>query len=132
MLALLPSVANLVLIKTSQIISAAGVELPEHLAHDQLIVTALGNGFILTAMLWGGLGAHLGDKSLIKAAAFLGICAVFTAFGIIHSVDPTGKMYLPWQVASDLPARIAAGYALFALLLVGMHFKDGLTSDATA
>jgi hypothetical protein len=37
-------------------------------------------------------------------------------------VIPDGKLYLPWTLGSDMPYRIAIGYAAFALLMVGLHF----------
>ena len=93
-------------------------KLPAQLAAEFSVVLALGNGFILTAMLWGAMGAHLADRHLLRAAAFTGICSLFSLFGVIHSVDPSGGLYLPWHLSADLPFRIAAGYAALGLLLV--------------
>lgn len=119
-LALLPSVADLVLIQWSKLLAGlqAFGKLPAQLAAEFSVVLALGNGFILTAMLWGAMGAHLADRRLLRAAAFTGVCALFSLFGVIHSVDPSGGLYLPWQLDADLPFRIAAGYAALGLLLI--------------
>ncbi len=119
-LALLPSVADLVLIQWNKLLAGLGAfgSLKGDLAAQYSTVLALGNGFILTAMLWGGLGANLADRRIGKAAVFVAICAVFSLFGVIHSVDPNGKLYLPWLVDSDLPYRIAGGYASFSLMLL--------------
>jgi AGZA family xanthine/uracil permease-like MFS transporter len=95
--------------------------LPHELAEDRLVITALGNGFILTAMLWGGFGAFLADRNLLRAALFLGICSGFSLFGVIHSVDPAGALYLPGATETSLPLRIAGGYAAFALILLLLH-----------
>jgi len=119
-LALLPSVADLVLIQWNKLLGGlqAFDKLPAQLAAEFSVVLSLGNGFILTAMLWGALGAHLADRRLLRAAAFTGLCALFSLFGVIHSVDPHGSLYLPWQLGDALPVRIAAGYAAFGLLLI--------------
>jgi AGZA family xanthine/uracil permease-like MFS transporter len=141
-LAILPTVANLVMIKTSQIsgdlqgafgrlqaevpaLAERTLALSHDVAADRLVVTALGNGFILTAMLWGGFGAFLADRKLLQAALFLGICAFFSLFGVIHSTDPTGALYLPGSVEGGLPIRITVGYAAFAAILVLLHFLGG-------
>src|SRR5262249_7048434 len=63
-----------------------------------LVTVALGNGFILTAMLWGAFLAELIDRKLRVAALYLGILAVFTMFGLVHSAMPEGNMYLPWNL----------------------------------
>jgi AGZA family xanthine/uracil permease-like MFS transporter len=137
-LAILPTVANLAMIKTGQIhgelqaafgrlqaeipaLAERVLALPHELAEDRLVITALGNGFILTAMLWGGIGAFLADRKLLRVALFLGICSGFSLFGVIHSVDPTGALYLPGATETSLPLRIAGGYAAFALILLVLH-----------
>ena len=71
-------------------------------------------------MLWGAFGARLVDRKLLTTAVYLGICALFSFFGVIHSVDPAGGLYLPWGIQGDLHWRIGVGYAVFALLLVGL------------
>jgi AGZA family xanthine/uracil permease-like MFS transporter len=80
-----------------------------------LAIQVLGHGFILTAMLWGGAVAHLIDRRLKAAALLLLVCALFSAFGLIHSVTPEGGLYLPWAQAGHLHWLIAGGYALLAL-----------------
>jgi len=124
-LSFLPIMGYLVLIQWNTIIGGLQLPdsaLPERLAHDFPIIRALGNGFILTAMLWGAFGAKLVDRRLIATAGFLGVCALFSLFGVIHSVSPAGGLYLPWAIEGDLHWRIGAGYAVFALLLVVLRF----------
>ncbi len=131
-LALLPSVANLVLIQWNKILSGlkAFSELPARMAAEFSTVVALGNGFILTAMLWGAFAAHLADRRLLRAAVFVGICAAFSFFGVIHSIDPNGGLYLPWRGDSALPYRIASGYAAFGLLLLGFWLSGSKGPEA--
>ena len=71
-------------------------------------------------MLWGAFGAKLIDHKLPAAAIYLGVCAVFSLFGVIHSVDPAGSLYWPWTSGSELSWHIAIGYAAFAVLLVAL------------
>ena len=65
-------------------------------------------------MLWGGLLADLVEGRLKRASLQALICAFFTLFGVIHSVSPTGDVYLPWHAADVLAWQISLGYALMA------------------
>lgn len=135
-LALLPSVADLVMIQWNKILSGlqAFGKLPAQLAAEYGVVLALGNGFILTAMLWGAIGAHLADRKLGRAAVFVFLCAGLSLFGVIHSVDPSGQLYLPWALEQDRPLRIAAGYAAVGglLLVFGLLGRRAATDGAAA
>lgn len=96
---------------------------------EMLVTVALGNGFILTAMLWGGFLAELIDKRIRSASTYLMILAVFTLFGIVHSSSPDGLMYLPWNLtglAREIPYQFALAYAALAVMLVMLSFGKGI------
>jgi AGZA family xanthine/uracil permease-like MFS transporter len=79
----------------------------------------LANGFIIAAMLWGGAAALLIDRAIKGAAALLVAGAVLSLFGFMHSVLPTGGVYLPWKLSSPYPYHWTIAYlALAALLLI--------------
>src|SRR5207248_6938600 len=119
--AFFPTMARLVQIQLSntdfvpverfqQLLTGTGARLP-----DLLVTVALGNGFILTAMLWGAFVAKLIDRQLKTASFYLLLCAAFTFFGIIHSALPEGNMYLPWLLpdsARRIPYQFTAGYVV--------------------
>jgi adenine/guanine/hypoxanthine permease len=126
--ALLPSVARLLYIKLTNptfvplerfrtLISTPGREFPE-----VLTTVALGNGFILTAMLWGAFLAEMIDRRLKRSALYLVVLSVFTFFGVVHSSAPDGNVYLPWRLAGELeravPYQFALGYLALAVLLL--------------
>ena len=131
-LAILPSVAQLVLIFLSQVyngallsaaIDSAGTMKATGLTNPDFVRTCavmilLAHGFILTAMLWGGAVAFLIDRKIAATAATLAACAVLAFFGFIHSVTPSGGIYFPWRVGSNLPYHWSAAYLGFAILLV--------------
>jgi AGZA family xanthine/uracil permease-like MFS transporter len=81
-------------------------------------LTVLSNGFILTALLWGSMLAFLIDRKPRLAVLCTFACALFTLFGIIHSVLPTGEVYLPWTVASNAHYTIAIAYILLSGILL--------------
>jgi AGZA family xanthine/uracil permease-like MFS transporter len=114
--ATIPVVAYLVLINMDGLVGKLGpaVKLSETLLAEQTILRTTANGFILTAMLWGGLLAELLEGRLKRASIHAFICAFFTLFGIIHSVSPGGDVYLPWNAGNDLAWQVALGYGFMA------------------
>ena len=96
----------------------------------------LANGFILTGMLWGGALAFLADRKAWHAAGTLFIAAALTLFGIIHSCDPNGGIYLPWTLSTTLPFEWAAGYVVIAVMILVLsmskEFKELPPEEAPA
>jgi AGZA family xanthine/uracil permease-like MFS transporter len=134
-LALLPSVAQLVVIFLSQIqggalmtaaldpeatARASGITNPAFI-HTCGVMIMLANGFILTALLWGSAAAFLIDRRIGRASAVLAVCGILSLFGFIHSVLPSGGVYLPWHLTTTvLPYHWAIGYTGLALLVYAM------------
>ncbi len=130
--AFFPTVARLVAIKLGnpefvppdtfrRLLGAGGKSLPE-----LLVTTALGNGFIITAMLWGGSLAELIDRRLLRSAVYLFLLAAFSFFGIVHSASPDGVMYLPWELHGlprQVPFQFSLAYALFGILLLILSYS---------
>jgi AGZA family xanthine/uracil permease-like MFS transporter len=132
-IAFLPTLARLVSIKLSDpaivplerfqaLLLDAGKELP-----NLLVTLALGNGFILTAMLWGAFLAEMIDRRLRRAALYLAVLSVFSLFGLVHSALPDGSMYLPWSLLEPLQRLLAyqfsASYLVLAALVVALSFS---------
>ncbi|MCL7713333.1 hypothetical protein [Stenotrophomonas mori] len=124
-LGFLPSVAYLLAIKAPGWLSPERlVELTTvldgHGLPELAVIFALGNGFIITAMLWIAMVVAMIDQQLRRASALLLIAALLTLFGLIHSVDPRGGVYLPWQLeglARTLSWQFAGAYAALAAVL---------------
>ncbi len=131
-LAVLPSVAQLVLIFLSQVyggallasaIDPAGTMKATGLMNPDFIKTCgvmvlLAHGFILTAMLWGGAVAFMIDRRIQAAAVTLAVCGALSFFGVIHSVTATGGIYLPWTTGSALPYHWTVAYFGFAVMIL--------------
>jgi AGZA family xanthine/uracil permease-like MFS transporter len=130
--ALLPSVAVVVQILMSQVyngalmsaaIDPAGTMLATGLTNPAFVQTVgvmimLASGFIVTAMLWGAAVAFITDRQIGSASVTLLICGALSLFGFIHSVLPSGGIYLPWTVASPLPWHWGAAYGGLAVVLL--------------
>lgn len=129
---ILPTIARLVSIQLEnphivavstlhQLMDKAGSSLPE-----ALVTIALGNGFILTAMLWGGLLVEMIERRLRICALYLAILAILTFFGIVHSASPEANVYLPWTLAGtarEIPYQFAECYLVLAGLIFGLSFS---------
>jgi len=133
--AIFPSVAQLlriILDKANPVLLRSALEpqvvveqakIPLGFADNFGVFVMLANGFILTAMLWGAFLAFLIDHRFGATAVTLGLCSVLSLFGIIHSVLPTGGIYLPWSAAVEgarAPYHWAAAYALVAVLILAL------------
>jgi len=85
-------------------------------------VMILAHGFILTSLLWGTSLGYILDNRLRKASIFLGVAAFLTFFGVIHSVNPNGEVYLPWNSGSTMPYQWTASYGIIALITLAFSF----------
>ena len=133
-LAVLPSVAVVVQILLSQVYNGAlmnaaldpaatmqvtGITNPAFI-HTVGVMIMLASGFIVTAMLWGAAVAFLTDRRIAAACLTLCVCGILALFGFIHSVLPSGGIYWPWAVASNMPWQWAAAYGGLALVLFSL------------
>jgi len=146
-LAVLPSVAQLVVIFLSQVhggalmtaaldpAAAAQATGISNLAFIRTcgVMIMLANGFILTALLWGSAAAFLIDRQVGRASLVLVACGALAFFGFIHSVLPSGGVYLPWTISTPLPYHWAVGYLLLAGVLIAMSrtraFRESAEDD---
>lgn len=118
-IAFIPVVACLVSIQFNQMLAGLGksaVDLQGDLLATFNATTILGNGFIVTALLWGAAFAHVLDHKPSRAARYLAVCALFTVFGVMHSPLPSGAMFSPLAPPSPIVWHISTGYAVMALL----------------
>ena len=80
-----------------------------------LTLFVLGNGFILTGMLWGGFLSEMINRRFVHSSLYLLACALFSFFGVIHSPFPNGDMFLPWHL-EGLPLQLTLHFTLAYLL----------------
>ncbi len=123
-MAFIPVIANLLFIEIGSILSNLGrtaSALTGEIAVTYQTILMLGNGFILSSLLWGAITANLIDRRFKTAAGFLTTAGLFALFGIIHSPLASGEMFLPWRITSQAPLRFCFGYLLMALFLFLMN-----------
>jgi AGZA family xanthine/uracil permease-like MFS transporter len=107
-LAFVPVVAAVVLIQLGGIIGALGKS-PADLGGDAALtyraLLVLGNGFILTAVLWGWALVTVIERRFLVTAAVLAVASLATLVGLVHSPLPGGALFWPW--ADGAPRAVA-------------------------
>lgn len=126
--AIIPGILNYTHTKLTDLYGRLGAEAQTALGGDwsagYALMGAMSKGYILTSILWGALVVWIIDKRLVRAGGAAIVAALFTLFGVIHSVSPTAGMYVPWDIGDFgglevLPLRLAAGYLIAGLMLFG-------------
>jgi AGZA family xanthine/uracil permease-like MFS transporter len=116
----LPAVAALLLIQEGSLLAGVGKGFPdlagEGRAQYQTLLI-LGNGFILTALLWGAAVALIIDRRFRLAGVTFTAGSLATLFGVIHSPLPSGALFWPWSAESTIPGMLAGSYGAAAALL---------------
>jgi AGZA family xanthine/uracil permease-like MFS transporter len=123
-LALIPVIANLVNIEMGGVLGAARIDiatLPPDTQHTLTVLTMLGNGFIVTAMIWATWLVWVIDRRLIAAAWLCVITAGLTLVGLIHSPFPDGRLFVPGADTPPLVFALATGYVLLGLLCAVLY-----------
>lgn len=125
-LALIPALANLVTIQLGSVMGSAGIvvaQLPEATRQNLSALTMLGNGFIVTSMLWMSWLIWVIDGRLGRAALAAVIAAALTLCGFIHSPFADGRLFFPWD-AQPAAIWLALGYLLLAGLSLAFWLAD--------
>ncbi len=76
----------------------------------------LGNGFILTAVLWGWSLVAIIDHQLVLAGLLFAVASAASLFGVIHSPLVRGALFWPWAPPSAMPGHLAGAYGVLAAL----------------
>jgi AGZA family xanthine/uracil permease-like MFS transporter len=122
-MAFIPVIANLLFIQIGSLLSNLGKsasDLKGEVAVTYETIMMLGNGFILSSLLWGSIAAYIIDGKLKVAAAFLVTAGFFSLFGIIHSPFASGEIFLPWQIQTAAHYQFFSAYLLTGILLFAL------------
>lgn len=120
-LAMLPTLGLLLLMQADSWLAATGVtaaELRDESALAYRALQILGNGAIVSALLWGATAAELIDQRPARASLYCFAGATGSLFGIIHSPLPGGALFLPWRLQATEPYHLAVAYAAAGCTLI--------------
>jgi AGZA family xanthine/uracil permease-like MFS transporter len=120
-LTFVPVAAAVVLIELGGMLSAlgrSGADLAGEAAVTYRALLVLGNGFILTAVLWGSALVFIIERRAAAAAVVFAIASLATLCGLVHSPLPSGAVFWPWSAAAPLAvvAPLAGAYGALAAL----------------
>jgi AGZA family xanthine/uracil permease-like MFS transporter len=120
-----PVAAAVVLIELGGALGAVGksaADLTGDAALNHRALLVLGNGFILTAVLWGSALAWMIDRRLLLTAAAFALASLASLFGVIHSALPTGALFWPWGAAAprEVALPLAGAYGVLAGLCAAL------------
>lgn len=125
-IAFIPVVADLVLIHTNAVLGNLGVQasaLKGEFAATHHAVLLLGNGFIVTALVWAGSLAFIIEGLLFRAAALMMVGGAAALFGVMHSPYENGRLFLPWLADTSTPWMLCAAYAAASCWLLVMAVR---------
>ena len=124
-ISLLPSLAFLAYLEANSVLTTLGSSINQ-IAGDTgeslRTLALLGNGFIISAILWGAATATLIDRKFRASALYLLTGALFSLFGIIHSPAVGGSFVLPWKANASISWHFAAAYLLGAGVVATAKF----------
>ncbi|HEX7814728.1 hypothetical protein [Dyella sp.] len=92
-----------------------------HGLSELAVIAILGNGFIMTSMLWASAVVALIDGRTGRAACILLLGALLTSCGLIHSVTLAGGVYVPWMLAAPertMVWQFVSAYGVLAIILL--------------
>jgi AGZA family xanthine/uracil permease-like MFS transporter len=90
---------------------------------------ALGQGALLTSMIWAAMMALVIERRFVHAAGWMAAAGILSNFGVIHAFALTSagiEGRISWEAAPDFALSYGAG-AMF-LLLCGWRVKRGKRS----
>lgn len=125
--ALIPVIANLVNIERAGTLAAAKVDvstLPADALRDLTVMTMLGNGFIVTAMIWATWLVWIIDRRLVAAAWLCMITAALTVVGLIHSPYADARLFVPDASTPPLVYAVAVGYVALGGLCMALSRQE--------
>jgi AGZA family xanthine/uracil permease-like MFS transporter len=126
---LLPSLAFLIALEVTSALGGVGAnvtQLTGDVCQKVRTLILLGNGFIISAVIWGAPKAELLDRRYGRSAWCLVVGALACLFGVIHSPAADGTFVLPWRAGSLLPWHFAIGYlAAASAICLSNYFPQG-------
>lgn len=115
----IPVVAALVTIQAGGLLVGVGKtanDLSGEAATSFLTLTVLGNGFILTSLLWSSAVVFIVERRFGLAGVAFAVASAASLCGLIHSPLPSGALFWPWDPPSSVSAQLAGGYGAAASL----------------
>jgi AGZA family xanthine/uracil permease-like MFS transporter len=133
-LAFVPVAAAVVVIQVSSLVASLGrsaADFRGEAAATWQALLVLGNGFILSGLLWSWTLVSILDRRPAVAAALLAVASLASLGGVIHSPLASGALFWPWAPPAPVIGRIVGAYGVAAILcwLVGLTLSSRTEGD---
>lgn len=124
--AMLPPIMKYIAMQFSDISAISLEKLQDLTSHigavlpHVLVVLGISNGYMIVSILWGGLLVEVMERRFKFASCYLFILAILSFFGIIHSGDTSGAIYLPWMAsiaAKTVAYDFSSAYLVLAIVV---------------
>jgi AGZA family xanthine/uracil permease-like MFS transporter len=118
-IAFVPVTAAVVLIQGGGLLAGVGksaADLTGDAALTWHTVVLLGNGFILTSVVWASAVTGLLDRRFGVTAIAFAVASVAALFGLMHSPEASGAVFWPWSSPGPEPLRLAGAYGVLAAI----------------
>ena len=118
-IAFVPVTAAVVLIQGGGLLAGVGksaADLTGDAALTWHTVVLLGNGFILTSVVWASAVTGLLDRRFGVTAIAFAVASVAALFGLMHSPEASGAVFWPWSPPGPEPLRLAGAYGVLAVI----------------
>jgi AGZA family xanthine/uracil permease-like MFS transporter len=129
-LTFVPVTAAVVHLQIDGVVSAlhgSAADLTGEAAAAYRALLMLGNGFILTAVLWGSALVFVVDRRPAPLAVVFVLASLATLVGLVHSPLPAGGVFWPWSAGAPLGAAapLAGAYGVLAALALLAAARPG-------
>jgi AGZA family xanthine/uracil permease-like MFS transporter len=118
-IALVPVAAAMTIIQAGALFAGVGksaADLTGDAALGWRALLLLGNGFILTAVVWAAAVASILDRRFMATAIAFAVASLATLVGLMHSPLPSGAVFWPWAPPGPEPLQLAGTYGVLAVL----------------
>jgi AGZA family xanthine/uracil permease-like MFS transporter len=118
-IAFVPVTAAVVLIQGGGLLAGVGksaADLTGDAALTWRTVVLLGNGFILTSVVWASAVVGLLDRRFGITALAFAVASAAALFGLMHSPHASGALFWPWSPPGPEPLRLAGAYGILAAI----------------
>ena len=139
-IACIPALAKLVMIYVGQYVKAVktgmeNFEFPGHLQSQEMYLSVLAGGFIITSLIWASATARIVDRRYYSASIYFALGGMFVLFGIVHSPLAGDQMFLPWQMNDpaifvESTRKVVLEFAIAYLIMAVLMFLLGSVSKS--
>jgi AGZA family xanthine/uracil permease-like MFS transporter len=122
-LALVPAIAYLVNLELASVMGEAHIGTATLSAALQASLTSLlmlGNGFVITSMVWVALLVWIIDRRFLACLVLCLAAALMTVVGLMHSPYPDARLFWPGAATPSVVFALATGYLLLGVLCLAL------------